>query len=109
MGFLFLLLALLSVIIWIVDRVLLWCELRGWMSYRRMPRVRHGYGHAVLGIDALLQPGKRHVIELEVAGQDYREEDDETERAKKGLKSAPSYDRDRSREDAHRSADRGGA
>ena len=43
-------LALMGIAIWIVDRVLLWCELRGWISYRRMPRVRHVYGDAVLGI-----------------------------------------------------------
>jgi hypothetical protein len=70
-------LALLGVVIWIVDRILLWCELRGWISYRRMPRVRHSYGDAVLGIDALLQPQRRHIIELKQAVGVHREDDDE--------------------------------
>jgi hypothetical protein len=74
------LLAVLAVAIWIVDRILLWCELRGWMTYRRTPRVRHAFGNAVLGLDALLQPGRRHVIELKQDGEVYREEDDEAAR-----------------------------
>ena len=73
----FLWLALLAILIWIVDRVLLWCELRGWISYRRMPRARHAWGNAVLGLDALLQPERRHVIELKQDLEIHREEDDE--------------------------------
>ena len=71
------LLAVLAVVIWIVDRVLLWAEMAGWITYRRMPRVRHGYGNAVLGIDALLQPERRHVIELKQEAEVHREDDDE--------------------------------
>ena len=71
------LLAVLGVAIWIVDRILLSCELRGWITYRRMPRVRHGYGNAVLGLDALLQPERRHVIELKQDAEVHREDDDE--------------------------------
>jgi hypothetical protein len=71
------LLALLAVGIWIADRILLWCEFRGWITYRRMPRVRHGFGDAVLGLDALLQPGRRHVNELKQDAEVYREDDDE--------------------------------
>ena len=81
------LLALLAIAIWIVDRILLWCELRGWMTYRRTPRVRHAWGSAVLGLDALLQPGRRHVIELKQDGEVYREEDDEAARARSRLAS----------------------
>ena len=81
------LLALLAVVIWIGDRILLWCELRGWLTYRRTPRVRHGWGNAVLGLDALLQPGRRHVIELKQDGEVYREEDDEAARARSRLAS----------------------
>jgi len=80
-------LALVAVAIWIVDRILLWCELRGWMTYRLTPRVRHGWGGAVLGLDALLQPERRHVIELKRDGEVYREEDDEAARARSRLAS----------------------
>lgn len=81
------LLAVLAVVIWIVDRVLLWCELRGWMTYRRTPRVRHAWGNAALGLDVLLQPERRHVIELKQDGEVYREEDDEAARARSRLSS----------------------
>ena len=79
------LLALLAVVLWIVDRILLWCELRGWITYRRTPRVRHAWGNAVLGLDVLLQPERRHVIELKQDGEVYREEDDEAARARSRL------------------------
>ena len=72
------LLAALAILIWVVDRILMWAEMRGWITYRRMPRVRHGYGNAVLGIDALLQPERRHVIELKQEAEVHREEDDES-------------------------------
>ena len=74
------LLALLAIVGWIVDRVLLALELRGWITYRRMPRVRHGYGMSVMNLDALLQPEKRHVIELQQQGEVYKEEDDEAKK-----------------------------
>jgi hypothetical protein len=70
-------LAVLAVVLWIADRILLWCELRGWITYRRMPRVRHAFGNAALGIDALLQPERRHVIELKQGAEVHKEEDDE--------------------------------
>ena len=79
------LLALLAIAIWIVDRILLWCELHGWITYRRTPRVRHAWGGAVLELDALLQPARRHAIELKQDGEVYREEDDEAARARSKL------------------------
>ena len=79
-------LAVLAVVLWIVDRVALWMELRGWITYRRTPRVRHGYGMSVMSIDALLQPQKRHVIEVQQEGEVYRESDDEAEKRKDRIK-----------------------
>jgi hypothetical protein len=79
------LLAVLAIVMWIVDRILLAFERRGWISYRRMPRVRHAYGDAALGIDALLQPGKRHVIEMQQAAEEYKESDDEAEKLRRRL------------------------
>jgi hypothetical protein len=60
-----------------IDRVLLWCEMRGWIVWRRTPRIRHSAGIALLNIDALLQPSRRHVIELRQDAEVCREEDDE--------------------------------
>ena len=59
-----------------LDRLLLWAELRGWIIYRRTPRVRHGAGNAILEIDALLQPGKQHVLQLRQQEEIRREQDD---------------------------------
>ena len=75
-------LALGAIVIWIVDRVLIWCELRGWMTYRLTPRVRRGYGMSVMNLDALLQPEKRHVIELKQDAEEYREGDEQGEKRK---------------------------
>lgn len=55
-------LAIAAIVMWAADRLLLAMELRGWIVYRRMPRLRRGYGMSVMNIDALLQPDKRHVI-----------------------------------------------
>lgn len=60
-----------------IDRLLLWCEMRGWISYRRTPRIRHGTGIAMLNIEALLQPSRRYVVERRQQEQVHREEDDE--------------------------------
>lgn len=60
-----------------IDRVLLWCEMRGWITWRRSPRIRHSAGTALLNIDALLQPSRRHVIEMRLDAEVHREEDDE--------------------------------
>jgi hypothetical protein len=61
-----------------LDRVLLWCETRGWIYYRRSPRRRHGAGTALLNIEAFFQPSRRHVIELRQDVELLREEDDES-------------------------------
>jgi hypothetical protein len=75
-------LALGAIVIWIVDRLAVWMELRGWITYRLTPRVRRGYGMSVMDIEALLQPEKRHVIELKQDGEVYRESDEEAEKRK---------------------------
>ena len=59
------------------DRVLLWAERRGWVTYRRSPRIRHSAGSALLEMEAFFHPSRRHVIEMREAERTYREEDDE--------------------------------
>lgn len=54
----------------LVDRLLLWLEWRGWIDYRRTypGRLRGGnLGPAFLGIQSLLEPDKRHAAEEQTA------------------------------------------
>ena len=50
---------------WVIDRVLVACELRGWILYRLTPRPRHemrrAAGAALIGVDGLFRPAVRHV------------------------------------------------
>jgi hypothetical protein len=47
-----------------LDRLGLWMEARGWVYYRKKRGTRT-LGRAVLETQALLDPGKRHVLEAE--------------------------------------------
>ena len=50
---------------WGIDRVLVACELRGWILYRLTPRPRHemrrAAGSMLVGVDGLFRPGARHI------------------------------------------------
>lgn len=61
----------------LVDRLLCWCELRGWIYYRLSPRQQRAFGAAAFQVESLLQPEKRHVYELKQEAAIYRESDDE--------------------------------
>lgn len=61
--------------IWLLDRLLLWMEWRGWIFYRMSRPDSRSVGPAFLEIDALLQPQKRHILEQKV--QQKQQEDDE--------------------------------
>jgi DNA transformation protein len=62
----------------IVDRVLVWCELRGWIYYRLTPRPKHGaIGNTLLAVEELYRPSRRHVIERRQAEHVGRDADDE--------------------------------
>ncbi len=51
--------------LFLLDRFLCWCELRGWIYYRLSPRQQRAFGSAAFQVEALLQPEKRHVYEIE--------------------------------------------
>jgi DNA transformation protein len=76
-----------------LDRLLIWCELRGWIAYRLTPRPRHAIGNALLAVEEFYRPSRRHVIELQQEGEVWREEDDEGGRRKPGARSAAAQDR----------------
>ena len=65
-----LVLAGLVLAVFLVDRVLLWMEWRGWIDYRRTypGRINTGQvGPAFLAIQGLLEPEKRHAAEEQTA------------------------------------------
>ena len=54
-----------AIVAWAVDRLALWAESRGWIYYRRTKR-RTGanLGDAFLEIQSMLEPDKRHLLEI---------------------------------------------
>jgi hypothetical protein len=73
-----LIIVLIAVAIFAIDRVLLACERRGWIYYRRAPRPwGTGLGNAMQQIDAFYQPSRRHAIEQRLDEELQREDDDE--------------------------------
>lgn len=69
-------LAGVAVGVFAVDRLLLWLEWRGLIDYRRTNpgRISAGQvGPAFLGIQALLEPEKRHAAEAQTAAKTVRD------------------------------------
>ena len=68
-------LALAALALWLVDRLLLWMERRGWIYWRRSNhRTTVTVGNALLEIQSFVNPGAREVIEAR-----RREESEESE------------------------------
>lgn len=68
--------AALGLLVFGVDRLLLWMEWRGWIDYRRTDpgRIHTGQvGPAFLGIQALFQSGAKHHLEEKNAVRTERE------------------------------------
>ena len=65
---------------WALDRVLVACELRGWITYRLTPRpqheIRRAAGSALIGLDGLFRPAARHVATVTREAAVHREADD---------------------------------
>jgi len=65
-------------VLWLVDRVLIWCELRGWIYYRLSPRPRtSALANMLLGVEQMYRPSRRHVIERRMEEAVQHEDDDE--------------------------------
>lgn len=74
-----------TVVLWLLDRLLIWCELRGWIYYRLSPRpIRQSLGNMMMSVESFYRPSKQHVIELMMDGAVKREDDDEGARGPKG-------------------------
>jgi hypothetical protein len=65
---------------WVLDRMLVACELRGWITYRLTPRPRHeirrAAGSALVGLDGLFRPAARHVATVTREAAVHREADE---------------------------------
>jgi hypothetical protein len=74
----FLWLVAAAVALWLLDRALIWCELRGWIYYRLSPRPRsRALPNMLLGVEEIYRPSRRHVIELRMEEAVRQEEDDD--------------------------------
>jgi hypothetical protein len=66
---------------WGIDRVLVACELRGWILYRLTPRPRHemrrAAGSMLIGVDGLFRPAARHIAAVTREAAVHRDADDE--------------------------------
>ena len=76
---------------WAIDRVLIACELRGWILYRLTPRPRHemrrAAGSMLIGVDGLFRPAARHVATVTREAAVHRETDaDGDDRARRGVR-----------------------
>jgi hypothetical protein len=73
-----LVLAGLSVVVFLVDRLLLWMEWKGWIDYRRTDPGHFNSGQvgpAFLAIQGLLEPEKRYAAEEQTALKTERDEE----------------------------------
>jgi hypothetical protein len=65
-------------VLWLVDRVLISCELRGWIYYRLSPRPRtSALANMLLGVEQIYRPSRQHVIERRMEEAVQHEEDDD--------------------------------
>ena len=67
-----------AVAVFLVDRLLLWMEWRGWIDYRRTYPGRFNAGQvgpAFLAIQGLLEPEKRRAAEEQTSERTERDED----------------------------------
>jgi len=63
---------------WLLDRLLIWCELRGWIYYRLSPRpVRQSLGNMMMSVEEFYRPTKKHAIELLADGAVQRQHDED--------------------------------
>ncbi len=70
-----LLIAIASLGLWCIHRLLLWMEERGWIYYQKKKASPGTAGSALLEIQRMLEPEKRYV--LEALQEDDQEQDDE--------------------------------
>lgn len=55
----------IAIVLFLLDRLALWAESRGWIFYRRRHPSPGTVGSAFLEIQSMIEPGKVHVIEAQ--------------------------------------------
>jgi hypothetical protein len=53
--------------LWLLDRLALWAEARGFIYWRRSKPTGSALGGAFLELDSFLDPGARHIVETREA------------------------------------------
>ncbi|MDP8225034.1 MAG: hypothetical protein P9L99_16865 [Candidatus Lernaella stagnicola] len=48
---------------WLIDRLLLYCEARGWLYYRKKTPAPGAVGSALMELHSILEPEKTHMAE----------------------------------------------
>lgn len=51
-------------VLYVLHRVAMWMEAQGWMYYRKKRGSSGALGTAFLEVQAMFEPGKRHVLEV---------------------------------------------
>lgn len=64
----FLWIAAITVALFLLDRLALWAERRGWIYYRHHHASPGTLGNAFLELQSMIEPGKVHVIEAQREG-----------------------------------------
>jgi hypothetical protein len=64
-------------ILYAMHRLALWAEARGWIYYLRSKTTSSTLGNAFLEVQSLIEPGKRHLVEIRQ--EEAVEEDDQGE------------------------------
>jgi hypothetical protein len=81
----FLVIFLGALALFVLDRLLLWMERRGWIYYRkRSASGGSGVGNALLEVQSLIEPDKKEI--LEVMREDKREQAESGAPPEPGLK-----------------------
>jgi len=57
-----------AVALFLLDRLALWAESRGWIYYRHHHASPGALGNAFLNLQSMIEPGKVHVIEAQREG-----------------------------------------
>jgi hypothetical protein len=66
-----------AIALFLLDRFLLWCESRGWIYYRRSKASPGTAASAFLEMQAMLEPGKEHILKESKRVQEERDDEGE--------------------------------
>jgi hypothetical protein len=79
--------------LFVLDRLALAMERRGWIYYRKKKPSSTSLGNAFLNLQSLIEPGTRQVVEVRREKKDQHDSGDEPEPGRKGRRRAASRKR----------------